>query len=360
MRRRAFIASGGLGLAGAAALAAPAIAQSQPEIKWRLASSFPKSLDTLYGGAERFTKQIADGDRQQVPDPRLRRRRDRAAVPGARRGAEQHRRDRPYRELLLRRQGPDLRDRFDDPVRHECAPDECLDDAWRRHGSAAQFLQGLQCLQPAGRQYRGADGRLVAQGDQDGRRSEGHQDADCRAGRRRCSASSASWRSRSPAATSIRRSKRARSTRPNGSAPTTTKSSASTRSRNIITIPAGGKGRPRTPIYINLDQWNKLPKSYQAIVTGAAADTYNGCSANTIPTMSRRCGAWSPTAPNCGRFRARSSTPLQGHAGILCRAIAEEPEMEGDLRALEAIPRRRDPVVPAERTAASTPIWRRR
>ncbi|MGD9617062.1 MAG: TRAP transporter substrate-binding protein [Alphaproteobacteria bacterium] len=60
MRRRAFIASGGLGLAGAAALAAPAIAQSQPEIKWRLASSFPKSLDTLYGGAERFTKQIAE------------------------------------------------------------------------------------------------------------------------------------------------------------------------------------------------------------------------------------------------------------------------------------------------------------
>src|SRR5215218_3536818 len=60
MRRRAFLASGGLGLAGAAALAAPAIAQSQPEIKWRLASSFPKSLDTLYGGAERFTKQIAD------------------------------------------------------------------------------------------------------------------------------------------------------------------------------------------------------------------------------------------------------------------------------------------------------------
>jgi TRAP-type mannitol/chloroaromatic compound transport system substrate-binding protein len=60
MRRRAFLASGGLGLAGAAALAAPAIAQSQPEIKWRLASSFPKSLDTLYGGAERFTKQIAE------------------------------------------------------------------------------------------------------------------------------------------------------------------------------------------------------------------------------------------------------------------------------------------------------------
>src|SRR4051812_36320889 len=60
MRRRAFIASGGLGLAGAAALAAPAIAQSQPELNWRLASSFPKSLDTLYGGAEHMAKRIAE------------------------------------------------------------------------------------------------------------------------------------------------------------------------------------------------------------------------------------------------------------------------------------------------------------
>src|SRR3954464_5989727 len=64
MRRRAFLASGGLGLAGAAALAAPlaapAIAQTQPEIKWRLASSFPKSLDTLYGGAEYLPKRGAE------------------------------------------------------------------------------------------------------------------------------------------------------------------------------------------------------------------------------------------------------------------------------------------------------------
>jgi TRAP-type mannitol/chloroaromatic compound transport system substrate-binding protein len=60
MRRRAFLANGGLGLVGAAAFAAPAIAQSQPAIKWRLASSFPKSLDTLFGGAEHFAKRLAD------------------------------------------------------------------------------------------------------------------------------------------------------------------------------------------------------------------------------------------------------------------------------------------------------------
>src|SRR5215211_1344984 len=60
MRRRAFIASGGLGLAGAATLAAPAIAQSQPELKWRLASSFPKSLDTIFGAGEQIAKRIAE------------------------------------------------------------------------------------------------------------------------------------------------------------------------------------------------------------------------------------------------------------------------------------------------------------
>src|SRR3954469_8332847 len=59
MRRRSLLAGGGVGLVGAA-LAAPAIAQSQPEIKWRLASSFPKSLDTLFGAVERFTNHIAE------------------------------------------------------------------------------------------------------------------------------------------------------------------------------------------------------------------------------------------------------------------------------------------------------------
>lgn len=38
----------------------PAIAKSQPSLKWRLTSSFPKSLGTLYGGAEFLAKQVAE------------------------------------------------------------------------------------------------------------------------------------------------------------------------------------------------------------------------------------------------------------------------------------------------------------
>jgi TRAP-type mannitol/chloroaromatic compound transport system substrate-binding protein len=60
MKRREFLKAAGAGMATTSALAAPAIAQSAPEIKWRLTSSFPKSLDTLYGGAETFAKAVAE------------------------------------------------------------------------------------------------------------------------------------------------------------------------------------------------------------------------------------------------------------------------------------------------------------
>src|SRR5215212_2851042 len=60
MKRREFLKTAGAGLVASAAVAAPAIAQSMPEVKWRLTSSFPKSLDTLWGAAESFSKYIAE------------------------------------------------------------------------------------------------------------------------------------------------------------------------------------------------------------------------------------------------------------------------------------------------------------
>jgi TRAP-type mannitol/chloroaromatic compound transport system substrate-binding protein len=59
MKRRQFLQAAGAGLA-ATAVAKPAIAQSMPETKWRLTSSFPKSLDTIYGAAEVFAKAVAE------------------------------------------------------------------------------------------------------------------------------------------------------------------------------------------------------------------------------------------------------------------------------------------------------------
>ena len=43
MDRRNFIGSAAVATAATAALAAPTLAQSMPELKWRMTSSFPKA-----------------------------------------------------------------------------------------------------------------------------------------------------------------------------------------------------------------------------------------------------------------------------------------------------------------------------
>ena len=63
MERRSFLKKAGTGLA-AGALATPALTQAQtaglPEIKWRMPTSYPKSLDTLFGSAEFIGKRVAE------------------------------------------------------------------------------------------------------------------------------------------------------------------------------------------------------------------------------------------------------------------------------------------------------------
>lgn len=66
MQRRAFlqravpgaVAAGVLAGCGQPAAEGPAVV-TQPHIDWRMASSFPRSLDTLFGSAERFCKRVA-------------------------------------------------------------------------------------------------------------------------------------------------------------------------------------------------------------------------------------------------------------------------------------------------------------
>ena len=67
MERRKVLKTAGLGVAaGMAAL--PVLAQSGPELKWRLTSAFPKSLDTAHGGAETIARLVsqATGGKFQI------------------------------------------------------------------------------------------------------------------------------------------------------------------------------------------------------------------------------------------------------------------------------------------------------
>ena len=68
MDRRHILAAAPL---GAAALATPALAQGspgQPTLRWRLTSSYPRSLDAIFGAAEVFSRTVAEltDDRFQI------------------------------------------------------------------------------------------------------------------------------------------------------------------------------------------------------------------------------------------------------------------------------------------------------
>jgi TRAP-type mannitol/chloroaromatic compound transport system substrate-binding protein len=59
VERRKFLK--GAGIAGVlAAGSAPAVVMAQENVRWRLASSFPKVLDTIYGTAEAFAKNVSE------------------------------------------------------------------------------------------------------------------------------------------------------------------------------------------------------------------------------------------------------------------------------------------------------------
>ena len=65
MDRRKFLSTSGAGAAATAAIASPAIAQSQPKVTWRLTSSYPKSLDTLYGLSTHVARRVAEATDNQ-------------------------------------------------------------------------------------------------------------------------------------------------------------------------------------------------------------------------------------------------------------------------------------------------------
>jgi TRAP-type mannitol/chloroaromatic compound transport system substrate-binding protein len=64
MKRRGFLKQAATGAVAAATIASPAIAQALPAVRWRMQTSWPKSLDTIHGSAEALCQrvgQLTDG-----------------------------------------------------------------------------------------------------------------------------------------------------------------------------------------------------------------------------------------------------------------------------------------------------------
>jgi hypothetical protein len=160
MERRSFLKQAGAGLA-VGAVAAPAIGQgTQPEVKWRLASSFPKSLDTIFGGAEVISKRVSAATNGKFQIQVF------AAgeiVPGlqvldaVQNATVQCCHTAPYYFF-----GKDPLFAFACAIPFgSCAT---LQNAWmypRPGGADARVHEGLQRLQHPGRKHRRADGRLL-------------------------------------------------------------------------------------------------------------------------------------------------------------------------------------------------------
>ena len=108
MDRRGFIRKAGVGGRRGAGFGVARHRPIAPELKWRMTSSFPKALDTIYGAAETFAKYVAEAtdDKFQIQVFAAG-----EIVPGleaANAVSSRHRRDVPYRVLLLLGQGSDL------------------------------------------------------------------------------------------------------------------------------------------------------------------------------------------------------------------------------------------------------------
>jgi TRAP-type mannitol/chloroaromatic compound transport system substrate-binding protein len=174
MKRREFLKTAGVGMA-ATAIAAPAIAQSMPEIKWRMPASWPKSLDTLWGGCEVMAKAVAEAtdNKFQIQTfaageivPGL------AIVDAVQNGTVEIGHSASYYYF-----GKDPTFAFGTSVAF--GPNQRLNQGWYTLGGGKEALDEFykKYNMVSCRQYRLPDGRLVPQGDQFGRRSQGPQDA---------------------------------------------------------------------------------------------------------------------------------------------------------------------------------------
>ena len=213
MKRRQFLKAAGVGLAASTAVAAPAIAQSMPTIKWRmpykLAEVARYHLRRRRHHVQRRSARPPTTSSKIQPSPAARSCRASQIVDAVQNGTVEIGHTASYYYF-----GKDPTFGFGTSV--PFGPNARMNQGWLMHGGGKEvlneFYKGYNAHRAAGRQHWLPDGRLVSQGNQVGRRPQGPEDADRRLRRAACCKSSAVCRSRSPAATSIRRWRKAPST----------------------------------------------------------------------------------------------------------------------------------------------------
>ncbi len=240
MERRKFLQHAGIAGILAAGVA-PAVHAQQTAIRWRLASSFPKALDTIYGAAETFSQHVKEmsGGKFEISVhaggelmPAF------GVLDGVQQGTVECAHTAPYYFF-----GKDPTFAMDCaiPFGLNSRSDDGLDVSGQRHEVVPRVLRQLQHRQLPDGQHRRADGRLVSQADQVAWPISTASRCASAVSVASFSRASAACRKTFPAAKSIRPWKRAPSTPPSGSAPTMTRNWASTRWPSTTPIRPGGK-----------------------------------------------------------------------------------------------------------------------
>ena len=244
MKRRNFVQAAATAGAAAAAstLAAPAISQGLKQ--WKLAMSWPLNSPGLGTSGQRVAQRITQLSGGKIS---VKVYGGGELVPAFRRlRCRQRRRCRhvPFGRVLLAGQAQGLQLLYRGALRADRHRTRRLDEIRRRPGALGRAVGRVQPQGLPRRQHRHPDGRLVSQADREAGRFQGPEIPH--AGHRRRSAAGSRRHRRQPAGGGdlSRRSHRAPSTPPNGSARGTTSPSVSTRSPSTTTIRASTSPAP--------------------------------------------------------------------------------------------------------------------
>ena len=299
MDRRSLIKNAGIAGVLAAGVA-PAV-HAQAAVRWRLASSFPKSLDTIFGAAEVFAKQVKamSGGKFEISVhaagelmPAF------GVVDGVQQGSVEAAHTAPYYFFGK-----------DEAFALGCAIPFGLNSrqmtAWMYEGNGLklmrEFYAKYNMISFAGGNTGAQMGGWFRKEIKSLGRRQGPEDAHRRL-RRQGARAHRRRAAEHPGRRDLhRRWKRARSTRPSGWARTTTRSWASTRSRRTTTTPAGGKAA-RAGLLHQPEGLRRAVGREQGHRGGRSRRTPTStCRPSTTPSTPLRSSSWSAPAPSCAR-----------------------------------------------------------